>query len=95
MSCHVVGYRKPGGFVSAKETPELVNVGCERCHGPGSAHVASKGATRLGKVGTDGNGLASTVCTHCHDFEQTPKFDYTAFWTAIQHGAKATPPKKR
>ncbi|HZT55251.1 MAG TPA: cytochrome c family protein, partial [Burkholderiaceae bacterium] len=92
VSCHVVGYRKPGGFVSAKETPLLVNVGCERCHGPGSAHVDSGGATRLGKVA--GDLPKSTLCTQCHDFEQTPKFDYTSFWAIIQHGAKATPPKK-
>jgi cytochrome c554/c'-like protein len=93
VSCHVVGYRKPGGFVSPEASKALLAVGCERCHGPGSQHVASKGATKLGKVGLDGNGLASTLCTQCHDFEQTPKFDYMRFWAVIQHGAKATPPK--
>jgi hypothetical protein len=91
VSCHVVGYRKPGGFVTPEASKPLLAVGCERCHGPGSEHIASEGATRLGKVA---DGLPGKLCTQCHDFEQTPKFDYNQFWAVIQHGAKATPPKK-
>lgn len=36
--CHVVGYDDESGFISLEKTPELINVGCEICHGPGSAH---------------------------------------------------------
>lgn len=92
VSCHTTGFGKPGGFITPEKTPHLINVGCERCHGPGSEHVASLGQTKLGKVG---DGLPATTCTQCHDFEQSPKFQYTNMWQAIQHGAKAVVPKKK
>jgi hypothetical protein len=37
LKCHTTGYGKPGGFTSLAETPKLVNVQCEGCHGPGAA----------------------------------------------------------
>lgn len=40
LRCHTVGYQKAGGFVSLEETPELVGVGCENCHGPGGGYIA-------------------------------------------------------
>ena len=36
--CHVVGYNYESGFISEEKTPQLKNVGCEYCHGPGSKH---------------------------------------------------------
>lgn len=40
VRCHVVGFDYQTGFRNAKTTPDLVNVGCESCHGPGSLHAA-------------------------------------------------------
>lgn len=41
--CHVVGMDYQSGFVSEQETPDLKNVGCENCHGPGSEHNITMG----------------------------------------------------
>lgn len=82
VSCHVVGYRQQGGFVTHADTPHLSAVGCERCHGPGSAHAADP----MRKMGPVGAGAPSLVCVQCHDFEQSPDFDYEKRWRLIQHG---------
>ena len=39
LKCHTTGFGKPGGFTSIEETPNLANIQCEGCHGPGSEYV--------------------------------------------------------
>lgn len=64
--CHSVNYD------IATKRPTEWNVGCERCHGPGSDHVARHGhggivdPARLDHVG------ANDVCIQCHSQGQPP-----------------------
>jgi hypothetical protein len=91
VSCHVVGYGEQTGFASFEETPQLADVGCERCHGAGSDHVTSGGAKKLGLIG----GIAaSMLCIQCHDFEQSPTFLYGERWPKIEHGREPKPKPK-
>ena len=66
MGCHMTGFLMPGGpqnFETA--TSQFSNVGCEACHGPSSAHVASgdkhKGTSRL---------VDPSICLGCHTPDQ-------------------------
>jgi predicted CXXCH cytochrome family protein len=60
LPCHTVGYGKPSGFVDIESTPQLANVQCECCHGPGSNHNADP----IGAPLTIEYGAA--LCGECH-----------------------------
>ena len=64
--CHVVGMKYQTGFVSPTQTPDLKDVGCENCHGPGSEHIKS-----LGAVETSG---PISTCTDCHTSERSAEY---------------------
>lgn len=83
VDCHVVGYGEKSGFVNYEQTPLLADVGCERCHGPGSQHIQNPAANKLGIIG---DVLPSQMCVECHDFEQSPNFVYSERWKLIEHG---------
>jgi predicted CXXCH cytochrome family protein len=58
--CHTVAYGSAGGFVDLQTTPQLANVQCENCHGPGSNHVADPEASHL-PINMD-----ASLCGACH-----------------------------
>jgi hypothetical protein len=83
LPCHTTGFGHPGGFISIDQTPQLVGVSCETCHGAGSEY------TKLDLMHTKNKeykltdvvqaGLVSPVtgemCTSlCHN-EKSPFFD--------------------
>ncbi len=70
--CHTTGYGSPGGFVSEEATPDLKNVGCEVCHGPGSRHVESEDAEDI--LGTVDK--IKGVCDRCHTSERVEAFNF-------------------
>jgi hypothetical protein len=84
VGCHTTGFRRPTGFLNAKSTPELANVQCEACHGPGKNHPEPEGAG-YGPVGGD-------FCVSCHTVDNSPDFDPIAYRAKIRHWPEPKPP---
>ena len=93
---HVVGWdglqRFPyvEGFHSEEKSPELLNVGCESCHGPGERHIAAEldddetiqeKIRNLMKLGAN----VKNVCYSCHDGDNSPEFDFGTYYPLISH----------
>jgi hypothetical protein len=84
VSCHVTGWGKPGGFTSVEETPELVGISCESCHGAGSTytqdHLMSLRNKEYKRSEVVAAGMVETVgeeqCVTCHN-EHVPIEGYT------------------
>jgi len=77
VRCHVTGFGVDGGWLNARQTPQLVNVQCEACHGAGEEHLASPEAS-FGKV-------APRQCFSCHTKENSPEFSFFQYWAKIKH----------
>ena len=102
ISCHVIGWHpteyRPyvGGFVSTEKTPQLIDVGCESCHGPGEAHCdaempGSKADKALQEklqkaiVVTKEDSEKRFLCASCHDLDNSPDFDFPIYWPKVEH----------
>ena len=77
IRCHVTGYGFKGGFSGAAETPELLGVGCEECHGAGGVHAADP-SSKTSPIAEDG-------CRRCHQPERSPAFDYRGYYDLVKH----------
>ncbi|GJL77550.1 MAG: hypothetical protein NPINA01_05390 [Nitrospinaceae bacterium] len=77
LACHVTGLSQPGGFISEIDTPELMHVQCEVCHGPALNHSKAPAA---------GFGLdARQACKNCHVKNHSPRFNFEKYWEKIKH----------
>jgi hypothetical protein len=69
LKCHVTGYGKEGGFKDVASTPQMENIQCEACHGPGSLHVEAAGKN----LGNEGawekhiDKVPQESCVVCHN----------------------------
>lgn len=77
LICHVVGLNEPGGFISEIDTPDLMNVQCEVCHGSGLQHSEAPTAG----FGRD----AKQACKKCHVKNHSPRFNFDKYWEKIKH----------
>jgi hypothetical protein len=86
IRCHVVGWQRAdadtwivarSGFRDPLTTPYLGGVGCESCHGPGSAHVEAPWDEALFDPARGGPNAARPgrgLCVTCHDIENSHGF---------------------
>jgi hypothetical protein len=83
ISCHVVGYKKPGGFQNFNVTPAMVDVQCENCHGMGTQHEAYPDPPRR---------ITEATCRQCHDETTSPGFKFEVYQPHILHQVPAVLP---
>ena len=80
VSCHVVGYRRPGGFQAAADAPKLANVQCESCHGMGTMHEAFANPHKT---------ITEQLCQDCHQGENDPHWNWQTKRALIVHSNKS------
>lgn len=75
IGCHVTGHMLPGGYPPADTslTANFQLVGCESCHGPGSAH---KAAAKEEKKKFTNNAVGEALCKSCHTAAASPEFKF-------------------
>jgi len=76
ITCHVVGYRKPGGFSTSADSTKLGNVQCENCHGMGTMHEAFANPHKT---------VTEQVCITCHQGENDPEWNWSKKRPLIVH----------
>ncbi|MGE3315207.1 MAG: multiheme c-type cytochrome [Planctomycetaceae bacterium] len=89
----------PSGFLSEKATPLLAAQQCENCHGPGSRHVEFEELWKKDRASVTNDELIEgrkalkltveiakqRTCVRCHDYENSPKFNFESYWDRIRH----------
>jgi hypothetical protein len=80
VSCHVVGFGKPGGYTIEPPTAHLEDVGCETCHGRGGPHLTPPATA---------GGSYEASCLACHDAKHSLGFAYPTFLPKVSHVANA------
>ncbi len=104
ISCHVIGWNPQkgypylSGYLDLERTPNMINVGCENCHGPGAAHVraengdddlSDKMIEKLQKEMKLPLEKAERKCLECHDLDNSPEFQekgaFERYWKKIKH----------
>jgi hypothetical protein len=95
--CHTVGFGYQGGYENEKKTPHLKNVGCENCHGPGSAHAKNPtdptwqmriNPWKYIKPKNKREDAMDQVCQKCHDAENDVHYTPNGFkkkWPLVEH----------
>ena len=79
ISCHVVGYKQPGGYGMNSTGAVMTNVQCENCHGMGTRHDAFAAVDQK---------VSETACLSCHTASTSPDFNFAKFKPYIDHAHK-------
>ena len=87
VTCHTTGFEYTSGYRSVEATPHLRGNQCENCHGPASRHIAEPDNLEfrnLLRITAD-QADKSRTCIRCHDEDNSPKFDFTTYWSQVVH----------
>ncbi|MFQ5454570.1 MAG: cytochrome c family protein [Nitrospirota bacterium] len=91
LQCHVTGFGKAGGFINRRESPDMIGVGCEMCHGPGDEYMKIMiDNPQFDKQDAIDAGLQMAdkkKCLNCHN-KKNPFFNIRPFnfEEAVQNG---------
>ncbi len=89
MGCHFTGFLLPGGAQNFESAIQFQDVGCESCHGPSAAHVAS-----MNKHQGTSRAVDPMVCLGCHTPDQNVgPFDVVAAMREIRGPGHGLPPR--
>ena len=93
VSCHVIGYNQTsiGGYDPAyawnsTENEDLLGIGCEDCHGPGTEHLSSYQASDIDQVIDPlAESCGGTVDAECHAGARQYGNETIDGWSASAH----------
>lgn len=101
ISCHVTGWHPTkffpyvSGYESREKTPQLIDAGCEGCHGPGEKHAAAESGGKAADQEKFRKAMIVTKaeskkqqCYSCHDLDNSPDFDFDKYWPFVEHKEK-------
>jgi hypothetical protein len=83
----VTGFGRWNGFRHKDVNPQLVDVQCEVCHGPGKAHydLITSGGDRTEKPFFALEPVTERMCRSCHRDHHDPEFNYQEQIFAVAH----------
>jgi len=90
VGCHVTGAYQPGGVCRVDKIEGREHVGCESCHGPGSAHADDPTVKNIVRKPDQ------QTCVGCHNHENSPHFDFAKYLPQVLGPGHGQPmPKKK
>ncbi|OLD67502.1 MAG: hypothetical protein AUI52_00340 [Acidobacteria bacterium 13_1_40CM_2_68_10] len=81
LPCHTIGFGQRGGYLNPQATSNLINVGCEACHGPSSRHPEQIEAG-FGRIDV-------SSCVTCHTRENSPDYVPAEYIPKVIHWKEA------
>ncbi|HQR30095.1 MAG TPA: cytochrome c family protein, partial [Anaeromyxobacteraceae bacterium] len=90
VSCHVTGWKQPGGPCDVVSTAGREGVQCEACHGPASLHAVDP----PGHITRD---PPASTCAGCHTPEHSTGFEPSSYRRRVVgpgHGEPGSPPTR-
>ncbi|MDB4439369.1 multiheme c-type cytochrome [Planctomicrobium sp.] len=89
------------GFLDVDQSQHLAGNQCENCHGPAAEHVQleehwkTAGGAPTAELIDARKGLQllkseaeQKVCSKCHDYENSPKFNFETYWKEVSHSGR-------